>query len=447
MNSESDTQPRSDAKSNGEAAWLLGRAVRSQLRCDEAEVVQGIARYVISKYDSLRVGSAFIERNRQTAFPLVAAFLGAATRFLEVRAPHNSNGAVWVARLENERRALEDLPRLLPELNWTELKFGRPPDLAALFALPGKLFPLRRRIFKLTRLLLRRGHKFFMILRAAELVGYYARYLDIFRRGNFSLAVVSSHSNPHGIAFQAAARRRGIPVVLITHGMPVRPVARLSYDLAVVHCEAARQTYAEDGCRMKRVLIHGRRQNYAPMPEGKLHGKLAVGIFLCKDVNEMRLRALVENLLAKSERRVSGIVIRPHPKNLFLEFDDWLASLNDSRVERTSDGSAFRDLEKTDVVFAGNSSVLIEAVLAGRPSVYVQGLDYGSLDLHRFVARGLIRQLDETGELDFDALLGFYQRAEWISALRLFANIDDDAASIEVRVAAALQELRARRRR
>jgi len=74
---------------------------------------------------------------------------------------------------------------------------------------------------------------------------------------------MSSHSNPHGVAFNLAARKFGVPVVLITHGMPIRPVVRLTYDLAVVHNEAARQTYAEEGCRMDRIIVHGRGQNYS----------------------------------------------------------------------------------------------------------------------------------------------------------------------------------------
>ena len=109
-----------------------------------------------------------------------------------------------------------------------------------------------RPILRIARLLHRR-YEFFKVLRVLELIGYYARYLRIFQESGFSLAVMSSHSNPHGIAFNLAARKYGVPVVLITHGMPVRPVAKLSYDLAVVHCEVARQTYLEAGCRMDRV--------------------------------------------------------------------------------------------------------------------------------------------------------------------------------------------------
>ncbi len=271
------------------------------------------------------------------------------------------------------------------------------------------------------------------------MIGYYARYLDIFRRGNFSLAVMSSHSNPHGIAFNLAARRCNVPTVLITHGMPVRPVAKLSYDLGVVHCEAARKIYLEEGCRIKRFIIHGRRQNYAPMPKNRLAESLTVGIFLCKDVNEEKLRFLVKQLLRNP--RVSRILIRPHPKNLFVEFDEWLASLNDIRAQRSFSDSVFRDLAESDVVLGGNSSVLIEAVTAGRPGGYVSGLDYGSPDFHKLVADKLIYPINAELSFDFDDMLGFYQRAEWLDILRLFANIAEDDSSVSGRTADAIRQL------
>src|SRR5262249_54724715 len=156
-------------------------------------------------------------------------------------------------------------------------------------------------------------------------------------------------------AFNLAARKHNVPVVLITHGMPVRPVARLTFDLAVVHCEAARQTYQEEGCRLDRALVHGRRQNYLPMPVGPLSERVAegltVGVFLCKDVNEERLRALIERLLAGP--RVARVLVRPHPTNLWTGLDAWIASRNDPRLRRSRDGSVFRDVEASDIVLAG----------------------------------------------------------------------------------------------
>jgi hypothetical protein len=418
--------------------WLLGRGIRGLLLCDGAEVVEGIARYVMSQHGSLRIGSALMGRARVTPLPAAAALLGGMTRFLEVRAGESREGVVWVARLSNERRAIESLPQLLPETGWAEWKFRRRPDAAALRALTGLRPASVFRAFRLARRLHRR-HEFFKVLRVVELLGYYARYLALFRGGQFQLAVMSSHSNPHGIAFNVAARRCGVPVVLVTHGMPVRPVAPLSYDLAIVHCEAARQAYEEEGCRMARVLVHGRRQHHAPMTAGPLPERLAVGVFLCKDVNEGRLRDLVGRLL--EDPRVSRVLVRPHPKNLWRGLRDWVATSREPRLALSPCGTVFQDIAASDVVLAGNSSVLAEALTAGRPAAYVNGLDHGSPDLHAFVARGLVyRYRDERG-LDPDAMQRFYRRPDWPAALRLFANVCEDEATVAARTRGALREV------
>ena len=433
------TTPREDTREDIERAALLCGGVKSLLRCDEAEVVEGIARYVMSQHGVLRVGSALMERTRGTPLPPAAALLGALTRFLEVRPGEVRDGsAVWVARLNNERRAVEPLPALLPELEWSELKFNFVPEAAGVSAAARNFFSRWRSTYRLARRLHRR-HEFFKVLRAIDLVAYYARYLDIFRRSHFRLAVMSSHSNPHGIAFNIAARRCGVPVVLVTHGMPVRPVAPLAYDLAVVHCEAARRTYAEEGCRMARVLVHGRRQHHAPMPAEPLPERLAVGVFLCKDVNEGRLRDLVGRLL--EDPRVSRVLVRPHPKNLWRGLRDWVATSREPRLALSPCGTVFQDIAASDVVLAGNSSVLAEALTAGRPAAYVTGLDHGPPDLHAFVARGLVyRYRDERG-FDPDAMQRFYRRPDWPAALRLFANVCEDEAIVAARIRDALREV------
>ena len=417
---------------------LLYCGIKNMLRCDDAEVVQGIAHYVISQHRGLRLLSVLIERTRNSAVPGVIAVIGWLRSFLSVRSGKHRDGGVWIARLGNERRAIETMLSFAPELCWTELKFGLLPDAEALRALVRNFAP--RRVFKLVRRL-HRQHEFFKVLRVVEFIGYCTRYQEIFRQGRFSLAVMSSHSNPHGIAFNLAARQREIPVVLITHGMPIRPVARLSYDLAVVHCEAARQTYLAEGCRITRVLIHGRRQDHAQMPSDHLQ-RLVVGVFLCKDVNEEGLRAIIAQLLSYPE--VSGILIRPHPKNLWVGLSKWVASLNNERVSLDSNRSMFGDVEAADVVLAGNSSVLIDAVVAGRPGGYLTDLDHAPGDLHSFVERGLIypvRIARGDSRWNPDAMLRFYQRPGWPDVLRLFANIDEDETAVAARAGAIMREL------
>jgi hypothetical protein len=409
---------------------LLYSGVRNILRCDDAEVVAAIASYVVSQHRLLKLLAWLIERTRGTSFPGLISTIGWVRCFGAVRSDSSLKGVAWLARLSNERPPIETFVSLAPDLNWTELKFQSRPIMKSFTT--AKVNP--RRIFQLTRLLHRR-YDFFKVLRVVELIAYYARYSELFRQREFKLAVMSSHSNPHGIAFHLAAKKHGVPVVLITHGMPIRPVARLSFDLAVVHCEAARETYEEEGCRMDQVLIHGRRQNFKPLPS-QLPERLAVGIFLCKDVNEEYLKTLVNNLLTNS--RVARVIVRPHPKNLWIGLDEWINGQNNERLQRGAGGSVFDDLKTVDVVIGGNSSVLVDAVTSGRVSAYAR-LDNGSPDVHKFVESGLIIEVDERP--DFDAMLAFYQRPDWTRVLRRFANIDEDAQCVNARAIEIMRRL------
>jgi hypothetical protein len=414
------------------SGWELYRGIKNMLRCDEAEVVHGIANYIMSQHRALRVPANFIERARNTPLPGFFGVLGWLRCFLSVRPGERNDGAVWIARLSNERRAIEAMLPFANDLKWTELTFRERPDAIALRAVRKHRSPMR--IFKLVRRL--RRYEFFKVLRVVEFLGYYTRYLEIFQNSSFTLAVMSSHSNPHGLAFNLAARKCGVPVVLITHGMPIRPVARLAYELAVVHCEFARRIYEEEGSRMDHVFTHGRRQNFVPMP-AQLPEQLTVGIFLCKDVNEKRLQTLVKQLL--SEPNVSSIRIRPHPKNLWVGLKDWIAAQQNPRLSITVNVSVFEDVKSVDVVLGGNSSVLIDAVTAGRPSGYVADLDHGPNDLHRFVEYGLIYPMEN--KWTPDSMLRFYQRPEWLNVLRLFANIDEDEQTVAMRIATTMRQI------
>jgi hypothetical protein len=422
---------------NTDPAWFLCRGVKSILRCDDAEVIAGIAGYVVAQSWGLSILSATIERTRGTSFPPAVAVFGAVRSYLQVRSISSFHGAVWIAKLGNERRELEKLPPLLPEIAWTEIPLRRTPEISALKSGGGVIESLRR-LMQLARVL-HGKYAFYQVLRALELVGFYTRYLRILESGRFVLAAVSNHSNPHGMAFALAARKRGIPVVLVTHGMPVRPVARLWYDLALVHCEAARCTYEGDGCQIGHVLVRGRRDAYAPMRTGPIPKPLRVGVFLCKDVREGRFRKLVRQLL--TDTRVSEVLIRAHPTNFWKGLPDWVASQNDARLRLSNGLSMSTDLEASDIVLAGNSSVLIESVVAGRPAGYVRGLDCGPDDLHGFVAEGLIYPANDDFPLEPEKMLAFYGRPEWGAALRVFANVDEDETRVAARFGAALREL------
>lgn len=124
--------------------------------------------------------------------------------------------------------------------------------------------------------------------------------------------------------------------------------------------------------------------------------------------------------------------------------EDWVASQRERRLALSSGASVFEDVKSVDLVLAGNSSVLIDAVTAGRPSGYLADLDHGPN--HPFVERDLIYSMqDESGSFRWnpDSMLRFYQRPGWLNILREFANIDEDENTVGMRMAAKLRQFAA----
>ena len=76
--------------------------------------------------------------------------------------------------------------------------------------------------------------------------------------------------------------------------------------------------------------------------------------------------------------------------NLWSGLDDCVASLDEHGCSVRSSGSLLDDLRLCDLVCAGNSTVLLDAVIAGRPGCYVRGFDHGPYDVQAFVRDGLI---------------------------------------------------------
>ena len=238
--------------------------VRGQIVCDGGAVVSGIVDFVVSRRRSLRLLSRLVERSAPAATALIV--VNAVRCLAGVRCPPGG-GALVAARRPNERRAVDDLRRFVPDVAWTPVAFEwRPAAMLAAFQMISAAAVRSRRTARLARRLIRR-YGVFRALRAVELIAYYRRTCSCWTAGRFALAVMSSHSNPHGIALNAAASRFGIPVVLITHGMPVRPIARLDYGLAILECEASRRVYVDAGCRMRPRVIKSRGTEYLPLPE------------------------------------------------------------------------------------------------------------------------------------------------------------------------------------
>jgi hypothetical protein len=336
--------------------------------------------------------------------------------------------------------------RLVPEQSWSEFVFDRRPH-AVIAALPelARTLATWRRVARISRFVSRR-YDAFRAYRVVELLFYYERYVRLFANQRFRIAVMSSHSNPHGIALNLAARRFGVPVVLITHGMPITPIARLDYDLAIMEGEASADVYRRAGCRLGRVIVKSRRREYVPMVTRRSpNGCLRLGIFLSKDPAEDCFVSVVRALLR--DATVQRILVRPHPVNLWSGLVRCLTAMNDPRIRLSTGNSLLDDVRECDFVLAGNSTVHVDAVVSGTPACYVRGLDHAPYDAQSFVREGLVYELERADAFDPAGVEDFYAREQWPTVLRRYANIDQSDADLAPIVAAAMSELAAVRER
>ena len=412
--------------------WSLYCGIKALLTCDSSTVVSGIVGFVVSERRAVRVLAVAMERFGWLASAII--LLNAIRCFAGVHLAGRGDTIV-VARRPNERKAVEALKRTTPGAQYAELaiEWRLRPVLHALAALLDS--PLRdaRRTARLTRLLIRR-YGVFRALRVVELIAFYRRYSQLLASRFFRVAVMSSHSNPHGIALNLVARRFEVPIVLVTHGMPILPIARLDYDVAIHECEASAQVYRDAGCRMGHVVIKSRRQDYLPMSVPVPSG-LTIGVFLSKDPVAARVVECVRALA--QDASVRQVIVRPHPVNLWRGLERTMASLDDPRIGVQSSGLAC-DLERCDAIVGGNSTVLLDAVVAGRPACYVSGLDHGPYDVQEFVQSGLVAEWRPSRPLDWGALARFYPRSGWSAVLRRYADVDCDEHQMAADVRAAI---------
>ena len=421
---------------------ILRSGVKNILRCDAGDVVSGIVSFVLSQRRSLRLAAALLDRARETLVADAVMLLNGIRCFISIHPPNSGGGAVTVARLSNEQKAIAELMRLAPDQSWTDLVFDARLRLV-IAALPDlvRTAATWRQIARISRVVSRR-HDSFRAYRVVELLFYYQRYVRMFATRTFEMAVISSHSNPHGIALNLAARRFGVPAVLITHGMPISPIARLDYDLAIMECEASADVYRRAGCRLGRVVIKSRKSDYVPMDMCQSpFGPLTIGIFLSKDPAEDQFVSLARVLL--SHKDVQQILVRPHPVNLWPGLADSLASMKDERLHLSAGVPILDDVRACDFVMAGNSTVHVEAVVAGKPACYVRGLDHAPYDVQSFVRDGLVYELKHAGGFDPSEVAQFYARDEWPTILRRYANIDQDEVDLARVVSVAVKDLAA----
>ncbi|MEO5580313.1 MAG: hypothetical protein ABIR58_06610 [Gemmatimonadaceae bacterium] len=420
---------------------LLRRGIEVQIQNDSTSMVSEIVSYVLAERRGVRWLDAGMRAASGTRLPDYFAVANGVRCFLRMRTVGSAGGILACARRDNERRAVKELRGAIGSLAWGEIRFD----------FHGALDPARvgmhshghlARAADLARHL-RRDHDMFHVLRALELVFYYDRIGRILDRGRYRVAVMSSYSNPWGIALNLAAHRRGIPVVHVMHGVPVWPVPRLDYELAIVNNQASYELLLRAGCRIDRVIVKSGQGRYRPLPLSTPKQPVKVGLLLSKQPRKESVSSWIRGLLANDG--VQSVLVRPHPANLWGGLPAALNEFPADRVE-TSNGGTDEDIRRCDLVIAGNSSVHVDALTAGVPAVYAKDLDHSSGDPVSFLAEGLVFSADDPHTLRVSDATRFYGTADWIRGFRRHVNLDQSDAEVAGITRSAIDDLLSRSR-
>jgi hypothetical protein len=411
-------------------AHLLREGIGQQIANDRSGAVAQIVRYVLAERRAVRLLDRVVRAASGTKLPDWFAVGNGVRCWLRMRATGTPGGVLACAHRANERRAVAELRASVGDVPWSDVRFdlrdaGRDAG-RALRAAPRETWRHLARAAGLSRHL-RREHDLFLVVRALELVFLYDRLGRLLDEGRHRVAVTSTYSNPWGIALNLAARRRGIPVVHVMHGAPLWPLPRLDYALVVANDRASLEVLARAGCRIDRGVVKSARPRHRALPVSPAGRPLTVGIFLSKEPARDRVLAWIAGLL--DHAAVGHVLVRPHPANLWSGLEEALAALPPTRVTLSS-GDATADLRRCDAIVAGNSSVHLEALTMGVPSVHVRALDNTPGDAFQLAGDDLLFAADAPAQLDPAALHAFYARPSWRAAFARYANLEQDEAEV-----------------
>jgi hypothetical protein len=272
-----------------------------------------------------------------------------------------------------------------------------------------------RRILRLISRLERRYH-FVSICRATSVFGFYARIHVEMRTTRPAVVVTASNANPEAVALVAAARKYSVISLFSAHAsFPPNWVALPFADLVILHGPASlsgNQLPAHSKVVFKG--LPGASKHLALEP---LHGnQLVVGIFLSAPIDLAGVQATVEAL--PKVLPVQRIVVRPHPTVMLSPDLNWIRS-SSARIELSTNVPLEKSIDGCNLDNSGNSSVHLEVLKQGVPTIHIAGLDQVDDDYLGFVDRKVVFKLDRLEDLNLDSLAAFYSEG-WTERFRLF---------------------------
>lgn len=225
-------------------------------------------------------------------------------------------------------------------------------------------------------------------------------FLDVLSKVRPRFVVMS---NDHGVANRAlrlAAESLGIRTVYLQHGAVSGVFPRMNYDIAFLDGMVSAEVYSS--CRHNppangasdrtRAYLSGQKKRF-PIGRVGRTSSLVVGV----GVNPLDHFGEVTELVGVVASLGMHCVVRCHPAQSARFVSDLAAAtahhgasvdISDAKVDPL-DGF----LARCHILVAANTSLHLEAALAGIPSFYLEFGPTGSPDYYGFVARGVARRM------------------------------------------------------
>ncbi len=262
----------------------------------------------------------------------------------------------------------------------------------------------------------------YVAFRAIQYLAYYDRFDRELDKKNTNMIIIFTDANPHGTALLHLARKRDIKICLISRGGPNEPVLPIRCDVAFLVGERSLKRYENGKSHFGRVVYYGHLEMLERIRTVDEKKGVKIGIFLSKSTCLEAVLKLIDLLEKKFE--YESVLIRRHPNmELTKEETKTIAKLHKVQI---SDGSSLgADIKKCDFVFAGNTTVHVDVLLRGRPSLYYRSLEKDFFDRCGYVREGVILEWDQG--VSIDEINTFYKNLNEQNRINYYLNTENDS--------------------
>lgn len=368
--------------------------------------------------------------------------------WLCVALPKSPSRLLCIYSFKNEERQIQWMAEstgLTPGRIEIGVRNGLRPSnwLAALGRLtrPKKLAQMLRVLHRVNQ-----RHDFLVTTYVASTMFYYARFRELLGDTDCDATLVSSDSSPEAIGLTLAMADRPCARLYVTHGhIPDRPwredqPPKMHFDAFILDGQAALEIYERSQPVNVPVVFKGVEGADRPLRlEALEKDRLRIGIFasLQTDINKcervirgVRRRFNLEHIVLRLH--TNKVARHPHIRRLLLS-----EGIDGGGADRTLQ----EDIDRCDLVIAGDTSVHLNVLKHGVPTVYVAGMDNVPHDFYGFIRGGLMPAFDSVEAADMDLVRNHYRNG-WAEKFRYWdAGYGQDKKAMQREVGLAINKV------